>query len=61
MTYYYAQINAESICFSVSQLAGSISGPSIIAIDSYNMDLLGKRWTGTTWEDVPPPPEPPAQ
>jgi hypothetical protein len=61
MTYYYAQINAESICFSVSQLAGPIFGPSIIAIDSYNMDLLGKRWTGTTWEDVPPPPEPPVE
>lgn len=58
---YYAQIDHSGICIAVSQLAGKIEAEHMIEIDSYDEKLLGKRWNGTAWEDVPTPvpdPEP---
>lgn len=56
---YYAQIDHSGICIAVSQLAGEVEAEHMIEIDSYDEKLLGKRWNGTAWEDVPrPDPEP---
>lgn len=55
---YYAQINADSICFAVSELSGAVEALDMIPVDSSDMSLLGKRWTGENWEDVPQPPNP---
>lgn len=56
---HYAQINVDGICIGVSQLAGEVAAEHMIEIDSYDEKLLGKRWNGTAWEDVPrPDPEP---
>jgi hypothetical protein len=53
--FYYAQITEENICYAVTQTSGIIIQDDMIAIDSYNLDLLGKLWTGTEWVDNPNP------
>jgi hypothetical protein len=57
---YFAQINSTTgICEGITQTTGTIVAPNIVPITA-NQSVLGKRWTGTAWVNVPPP-EPPAQ
>jgi hypothetical protein len=59
---YYAQIDQTGICFAVSQLSREVTANNMIAINSYDTTLLGKRWNGTNWEEVPQPdPGPPPE
>lgn len=55
----YAEINAETgKCFAVSDFGNSVvDKPTLIPLDSYDVDVLGKIWNGETWE-VDPTPEP---
>jgi hypothetical protein len=53
MSFYYAQINDDFICFAVTQTAGLISQPDMIPITSYDISLLGKIWTNGEWLDPP--------
>jgi hypothetical protein len=55
MTYYYAQINPSSVCFAILQTYAEITDEDMILIPAYDESYLGKRWTGTSWEDVPQP------
>ena len=50
---YYAQIDLEdSICFAVTETHGVIERDDMLEIDSNDISLLEKRWTGDTWEEV---------
>ena len=53
---YYAQIDAENVCFAVSQLTDETESPSLIPISSLDATLIGRRWTGSAWADPPAPP-----
>ena len=55
MTYYYAQTNDSSICYALLQTYAQINASNMISITAYDESYLGKRWTGTSWEDVPQP------
>ena len=57
---YYAQINDDSIVISVTQANGEIDNPSMIAMNSYDTSVLGKRYNADTgdFEDVEPAPNP---
>lgn len=45
--YYYAQINTDTkICCGVSQLCGKKIQSDMIELESYDMSLMGKMWTG---------------
>jgi hypothetical protein len=56
MSFYYAQVNEENICVAVSELAGDMSKYSnLLRIESFDSSLLGKKWNGTDWEEVPQP------
>ena len=68
--YYYAQIDDDGICCGVSQLCGVKIQSDMIELESYDMSLMGKMWTGTwneetkswdggEWVENPNPPEPP--
>lgn len=69
--WYYAQINTDSkLCCGVSQLCGEKIQDDMIELESYDMSLIGKMWTGTwneetqswdggEWIENPNPPEPP--
>ena len=56
---YYAQIDDDGICCGVSQLSGIVEHDNMIQLESYDMSLMGKLWTGTEWVENPNPPEPP--
>ncbi len=56
--YYYAQIDDDGICCGVSQLSGIVEHDNMIQLESYDMSLIGKLWTGTEWIENPNPPEP---
>jgi hypothetical protein len=62
---FYAQINEGNICIGISQLSGEVGAGNMIAIEGYDVSLLGKKWTGEGWEEVPqeeqPLPEPTEQ
>lgn len=50
---YYAQINSkENICHTISELSGVVENENLIEIDSYDLSLLGKKWNGSSWEEV---------
>lgn len=55
--FYYAQINAQNVCFAVTQTAGEIIQDDMLRIDSYDTSLLNKIWENGVWVD-PPEPEP---
>ncbi len=52
MIFYYAQVNGEKICFSVSQLAGEVMREDMIRLEGYDVSLLGKRYVNGEWEEV---------
>ena len=56
--HYYAQIDENNICFAVTQTAEVVSSLDMIPIQGLNTELLGKKWTGEDWEEVPAPEEP---
>lgn len=56
---YYAQINQDRIAFAVTETAGQIDAPDMIALASFDTSVMGKRYTEQgDWEDVPAPPAP---
>lgn len=53
---YYAQINQERIAYAVTEAAGQIDAPNMIALESFDTSVIGKRHTEQgAWEDVPAP------
>lgn len=52
----YAEIDENGKCFAVSDFGNNtLDKPTLIALDNYNIDVLGKIWTGTEWiEDITP-------
>ena len=58
--FFYAQLNQESIVVAVTQTSDEIDNPLMIAMDSYDTSVLGKRYNADTgdFEDVEPEPTP---
>ena len=54
--HYYAQIDDDGICYGVSQLSGIVDMPNMIELESYDMSVMGKMWTGSEWVENPNPP-----
>ena len=57
--YFYAQVNAGSIVFGVTQVAAEIEAPGMVPIESLDASLIGQRWNpaAQTFEPGPPPAE----
>ena len=51
----YAQIDENNICFAVSSLNGEVIADNLIPLEVFDTSVLGKKWTGNGWEDVPQP------
>jgi hypothetical protein len=58
MSFFYAQINDDQICFAITQTAGLITQADMIPVASYDTSLLNKIRSNGEWLD--PPPIPPA-
>jgi hypothetical protein len=55
MSYNYAQIDANSICFAVTQTSGPVIQSDMIPLTGYDISLLGKAWSNGVWLDPEPP------
>ena len=51
---FYAELNEEKICTSISY-TDSLFSENQIKIDSWDISILGKKWTGQGWEEVESP------
>lgn len=49
MNYFYAQIDANKICFALSQLSNKKTKPGLIPLDFWDESVLGKLWMGSEW------------
>ena len=59
-TYFYAQVNAGSIVFGVTQVAAEIEAPGMVPIGSLDASLIGQLWNpeAQAFEPGPPPVQP---
>ena len=48
----YAQLNEENICIGVSDLSGEVEADNMILLESFDVDILGKKYNNGEWEDV---------
>lgn len=54
---YYAQINQERIAYAVTETAGQITAPDMVALESFDTSVIGKQYTEQgVWEEVTTPP-----
>ena len=51
--HYYAQLNDEGVCVVVSELSGEVLKENLVPLESYNIDLLGKKYRNGLFEVVP--------
>lgn len=60
---YFAVLNSDSICEALIFTPGTAPIPNSVYIPGdEEPSVIGKRWTGSDWEDVPPaPPVPPVE
>tara|TARA_R110002096_G_scaffold357158_1_gene550434 strand:+ start:23 stop:364 length:342 start_codon:yes stop_codon:yes gene_type:complete len=51
---YYAQVNNDNICTTVSEYAQALNSvpTNYITITSFDLNLKGKKWTGSSWEST---------
>ena len=49
----YAQLNEDNIVVCLTETSGMISGSNIVAVHTYDMSLLGKKYENDTFVDVP--------
>lgn len=54
--FFYAQIDEENVCVSISSLSGEIIDERLIEIESYDLSILGKKYNNGIWEEVPKEP-----
>lgn len=55
MRYFTAQLDDNDVCKAVTDTTEPLVGPSFVSLESYDLSVLGKRWTGSVWEVVETP------
>ena len=52
---YYAQIDADGICYALTQTAGPVDAPDMIERPEFDTSELGKTWNpeSKVFESVP--------
>jgi len=57
---FYAQLDNKGICVAVSQLLAKVESKDMIALESYDTTVCGKKYNDGKWEEasVGPIPEP---
>ena len=62
--FYYAEVNSDNVCFSVMDTATEMQGDRLIALESYDLSVLGKKYQDGVWQEVEvaaPPVEQPSE
>lgn len=57
MSYFYAQINENNVCYNISSLSGEVSDVSLIRIQNFDTNLLGRKYADGQWLDALKPEE----
>lgn len=52
MDYIYTQLDENSICVGLSQLAGEVTNSIMVRITEYDIGLLGKKYENDEWSEV---------
>ncbi|XJC73396.1 hypothetical protein ACHFCA_21890 [Delftia tsuruhatensis] len=52
--YFYAQLNASGVAVALTQAHEEITAADMRSLPQYDTSVLGRRWTGSKWGDVPP-------
>lgn len=47
--YFYAEINENNICYSLLDTPTTIEAENMIEVESYDMSLIGKKYTDGNW------------
>ena len=53
--FFYAQLDAAGVAVALTQAGEEITAANMRRLPQYDASVLGRRWTGTKWVDVPPP------
>lgn len=53
--YFYAQLNASGVAVALTQAHEEITATGMVPLQHYDQSVLGRRWTGAKWVDMPPP------
>jgi hypothetical protein len=61
MPHHYAQLTPAGVAFAITETHAELNAPDLLPLPRYDTSVLGRRWTGTHWEDsAPAPAESPA-
>ncbi len=54
MSKIYANLNSDSICEAIIEYQTPLDSPpsSYKEIDTHDATLIGKKWNGSSWEEV---------
>lgn len=52
--YFYAEINENNICYSLLDTPQTIEAENMIEVESYDMSLIGKKYTDGNWIEYVP-------
>lgn len=52
--YFYAEINENNICYSLLDTPTTIEAENMIEVESYDMSLIGKKYTDGNWIEYVP-------
>lgn len=55
MRYFTAQLDENKVCKGVTDTPEPLIGPTFFAMESYDLTVLGKCWTGSACEEVEAP------
>ena len=53
--YFYAQLNASGVAVALTQVHEEIKATGMVPLQHYDHSVLGRRWNGSKWVDVPQP------
>ena len=59
MNKIYAHLNSDNICEAITKYETPFDSPpsNYKELESFDESLLGKKWNGSSWEAVEPPPD----
>lgn len=52
MPHHYAQLTPAGVAFAITETHAELNAPDLLPLPRYDTSVLGRRWTGTHWEDV---------
>jgi hypothetical protein len=52
MSKIYAQLDSDNVCEAITEYQTPLDSPHYKELDSKDESLLGKKWNGSSWEEV---------